>query len=82
MDEIAELPITVQPKLLRVLQEGTLRRVGADFEKKVTVHVIAATNRDLETEVAENRFREDLYWRLNVIHLHIRRIQPQKKEGN
>ncbi len=71
LDEIAELPLSVQPKLLRVLQEGTLRRVGADFEKKVTVRVIAATNRNLETEVAENRFREDLYWRLNVIHLHI-----------
>jgi two-component system response regulator HydG len=61
----------VQPKLLRALQEGTIRRVGADREREINVRVIAATNRDLEKEVKEGRFREDLYWRLNVIHLHI-----------
>lgn len=71
LDEIGELPLSVQPKLLRVIQEGTLRRVGADFEKKVNVRVITATNRDLETEVKENRFREDLYWRINVIQLNV-----------
>ncbi|MEW6130657.1 MAG: sigma-54 dependent transcriptional regulator [Acidobacteriota bacterium] len=71
LDEIGELPLAVQPKLLRVLQEGTARRVGADREREINVRVIAATNRDLEKEVEENRFREDLYWRLNVIHLHI-----------
>ena len=71
LDEIGELPAQVQPKLLRVLQEGTLRPVGADRERKINVRVIAATNRDLETEVRENRFREDLYWRLNVIHLQV-----------
>lgn len=71
LDEIAELPIAMQPKLLRVLQEGTVRRVGADREREINVRVVAATNRNLEKEVAENRFREDLYWRLNVIHLHI-----------
>lgn len=71
LDEIGELPLLMQPKLLRVLQEGTIRRIGADAEKVVNVRVIAATNRDLEKEVREGRFREDLYWRLNVIHLEI-----------
>jgi DNA-binding NtrC family response regulator len=71
LDEIGEMPPAVQPKILRVLQEGTVRRVGADREREVNVRVIAATNRDLEKEVGEGRFRDDLYWRLNVIHLHI-----------
>ncbi len=71
LDEIGELPSAMQPKLLRVLQEGTVRRVGADREKEIDARVITATNRHLETEIQEGRFREDLYWRLNVIHLHI-----------
>jgi DNA-binding NtrC family response regulator len=71
LDEIGEMPMAVQPKLLRVLQEGTVRRVGADREREVNVRVIAATNRDLESAVGEGRFRDDLFWRLNVIHLHV-----------
>jgi two-component system, NtrC family, response regulator AtoC len=71
LDEIGELPLTVQPKLLRALQEGTVRRVGADQERQINVRVVAATNRDLEKSMHEGRFREDLYWRLNVIHLHV-----------
>ncbi|MGE0129990.1 MAG: sigma-54-dependent transcriptional regulator [Blastocatellales bacterium] len=71
LDEIADLPLAVQPKLLRTLQEGTIRRVGANAEQQVNVRVVAATNRDLEEEVREARFREDLFWRLNVIQLHV-----------
>lgn len=69
LDEIGELPLAVQPKLLRVLQDGTIRRVGSNVEQATDVRVIAATNRDLEKSVEEGRFRDDLYWRLNVIHL-------------
>src|SRR5262249_18281810 len=69
LDEIGEMPSALQPKLLRVLQEGTVRRVGADREREINGRVIAPTNRDLEREVNEGRFRKDLYGRLNVIHL-------------
>src|SRR5687767_9800518 len=71
LDEVGELPLAMQPKLLRVLQEGAVRRVGADHERAVDVRVVAATNRDLEQKVAEGAFREDLFWRLNVIHVNI-----------
>ncbi|MEM9589449.1 MAG: sigma-54 dependent transcriptional regulator [Planctomycetota bacterium] len=71
IDEIGELPLSLQPKLLRVLEDGSLRRVGCHRERKVKVRLIAATNRDLSSEVKDGRFREDLYYRINVLSLHL-----------
>ncbi|MCX7421212.1 MAG: sigma-54 dependent transcriptional regulator [Planctomycetia bacterium] len=69
IDEIGEMPGVMQAKLLRVLQDGSMRRVGSLQERRVNVRVITATNRDLAAEVAAHRFREDLYYRINVMSL-------------
>ncbi len=69
LDEIGEMPINVQAKLLRVLQERTVRPVGGTGEKPVNVRLISTTNRDLSEEVGNNQFREDLFFRINVVHL-------------
>ena len=67
IDEIGEMPLSLQPKLLRVLEDGSLRRVGSHKERRVDVRLIAATNRDLSDMAAEGDFREDLYYRINVL---------------
>lgn len=71
LDEIGELPPPIQPKLLRVLENGAYQRVGESTNQQADVRVIAATNRDPEQEVEAGRFREDLFWRLNVFHIRL-----------
>lgn len=71
LDEVSELPLSAQVKLLRVLQEGEVEKIGRTEKIKVNVRVISASNRNLETEIKEKRFREDLYYRLNVVPIHV-----------
>ena len=71
LDEIGDMPFEVQAKLLRVLQDGTFKRLGGINTLRVNVRVVAATNKDLSKEVASERFRQDLYYRLNVIAIHL-----------
>jgi two-component system response regulator HydG len=80
LDEISEIPPATQVKLLRVLQEGEFERVGGSQTLKVDVRVIAATNVDLEAAVADGRFRKDLFYRLNVIHIPIPPLRERKED--
>jgi transcriptional regulator with GAF, ATPase, and Fis domain len=80
LDEIGEMPLELQSKLLRVLQEGTYERVGESKTRDADVRIIAATNRDLKHEVAEGRFREDLFYRLNVFPIEIAPLRERKDD--
>ncbi len=80
LDEIAEIPAEIQVKLLRVLQEHVIERVGGEQSIPLNVRVIAATQVDLDEAVKDGRFRSDLYWRLNVIHIHVPPLRERRED--
>lgn len=80
LDEIAEMSPATQVKLLRFLQDSEVRRIGDSFARKVDVRVVSATNQNLEKAIADGRFREDLYYRINVIPLHVPSLRERKQD--
>jgi transcriptional regulator with GAF, ATPase, and Fis domain len=80
LDEIGELPLTVQAKLLRVLELGEVHRVGSLEPRRVSVHVVAATNRDLRAEVGAGRFRSDLFYRLNIVEVKLPPLRDRRED--
>jgi DNA-binding NtrC family response regulator len=80
LDEIGELPLGMQSKLLRVLEDGAITPVGTTAPQKVDVRIVAATNRELEAEAREGKFRQDLYFRLNVVTLHLPALRERRED--
>ncbi|WP_092229563.1 sigma-54 interaction domain-containing protein [Desulfobacula phenolica] len=80
LDEVGEIPLLIQGKLLRVLQEGMYERIGEEKTRKVDVRIIAATNRNIEQEIAAGNFRQDLYYRLNVFPIEVVPLRKRKKD--
>jgi two-component system response regulator HydG len=80
LDEIGELPLELQPKLLRAIQERTVRPVGGTSEVSFDARIVSTTNKDLESAVEDERFREDLYFRLNVIHVQVAPLRTRGKD--
>lgn len=80
LDEIGELPLHLQPKILRAIETGTIRPVGGEHEIKVDIRLISATNRDLQEMVQEEKFREDLYYRINVIHFTLPPLRERRED--
>lgn len=80
LDEIGEMPVILQPKLLRAIEEREILPIGATTPVKIDIRIVAATNRDLKEEVAAHRFREDLYYRLNVIELRIPPLRDRRED--
>lgn len=80
LDEIGDMPFDLQAKLLRVLQEGTFRKIGGLTEQKIDVRIIAATNKDLSNMAQKERFREDLYYRINTVHIPIPPLRNRKDD--